>query len=749
MYSWNQGWLFGAFADGAAEPGFDESGLAPVTLPHTVVPLSWGDWDPGRWQKVWIYRKHFSRPARRGWRVLADFDGAMVNATVVLNGVRLGTHTGGYLPWTTELTSHLGDDDNVLAVIVDSRWLQVPPDGAPGGPAAVDYLQPGGIYRDVTLRVMPEIFVSDVFARPAGVLTPEPSVGVEAMVDAAVLPGGPVRVSAELRDGSRVMATASKTASITRTGLTRASLQITGIRDLTLWSPDTPKLYQVAVTLDPPGGPSHTTQVRTGFREAVFTTDGFYLNGNQVSLFGLNRHQLFPYLGMAAPARLQRRDAEILRRDLNCTMVRCSHYPQSPHFLDACDELGLMVWEEAPGWGYVGQSAAWQDIVAENVTDMVVRDRSRPSVIVWGTRLNETTSHPQLYARTRHIADELDGSRQTTGAMNVYSTVGWAQDVFAFDDYQSLHGHAELKPPIPGLPYMVSEAVGTLDGPPAYRWIDSPAVLSAQALLHAEVHDIAQSDPRYGGLLGWAGFDYASLSGSPPRIWHTLKTPGVVDTFRVPKPGAAFYQSQVDPLVRPVVLPVFFWDFGPGSPPHGPGREAMIATNCDRLEIYVGGAHHATAYPDTGSVSFGFLAFPPAFTDLTVDGSGLPELRIDGYVGSRLAASVRMSADPSGDRLALTVDDQSILADGTDTTRLTFRAVDAYGNQRRGAGGQVSLSLAGAATLIGDNPFDLGLYGGVGGAFVRSLPGQTGTVAVTAMHPSLGQAIVALRTVTS
>ena len=205
----------------------------------------------------------------------------------------------------------------------------------------------------------------------------------------------------------------------------------------------------------------------------------------------------------------------------------------------------------------------------------------------------------------------------------------------------------------------------------------------------------------------------------------------------------AFYRSQLDPRVSPVILPVFFWDFGPGSPPGGPGAHAMIATNCDRLEIYVGGRHAGTGTPDTREL--GHLAHPPVFADLAVDGSGLPELRIDGYVGERLAASVRMSADRARDRLALTADDRSIQADGTDTTRLTFRALDAYGHQRRHVTGTVSLSLTGPAALIGDNPFPFGAYGGVGGAFVRSEPGRAGLVRVTARHPSLGQATVRVR----
>jgi len=323
--------------------------------------------------------------------------------------------------------------------------------------------------------------------------------------------------------------------------------------------------------------------------------------------------------------------------------------------------------------------------------------------------------------------------------MAAHSAARWDEDVFAYNDYRSRRGSARLLPPLPGVPYLISEAVGALSGRPAYRWTDAGAVLAAQALLHAQVHNSARSDTGYAGLLGWAGFDYASLNGGN-RIWRGLKTPGVLDTFRVAKPGAAFYRSQVDPRVRPVVLPVFFWDFGPSSPPNGPGADAMIATNCDRLEIYLGGRHFASRTPDRAR--FANLLHPPVFADLTVDGSRRPELRIDGYLGEQRVASVRMSADTSRDRLALTADHPAIQADGTDTTRVTFRAVDAYGNQRPHVTGDVTLSSAGPGELVGDNPFALGIAGGVGGAFLRSIPGRTGTVTVTASHARLGSSMI-------
>jgi beta-galactosidase len=734
IYDFNQSWLFGGeYAKGSADPGYDDSGFARVDVPHTVVPLSWGDWDHAAWEKVWIYRKHFDLPPSGGSRVFADFGAVMADAKVVLNGTSVASHRGGYLPFSAELTGSLAAGGNVLAVKADARWLPVPPSGAPGGAKHVDYLQPGGIYRDVALRVVPEVFLADVFAKPVDVLSSSRSVKVQATIDAGVVPGGPVHLTAELLDGSRRLARGTATVKITSRGVSTARLTLHGLGGVSLWSPESPKLYTVQVTLASPGAQPHTLAVTTGLRTAVFERDGFYLNGSRYRLFGLDRHQLFPYTGMAASARLQRRDAEILRYDLNCNMVRCSHYPQSPHFLDACDELGLMVWQEPPGWHYVGD-AAWQDLAVQNVHDMIIRDRNRASVIVWATRLNETTNHTALYRRTRKLAQELDGSRQTTGAMDKHSTSGWAQDVFGYDDYDHSGGNATLKPPLAGVPYLVSEAVGAIDGPPMYRWVDTGGVLGLQAKLHGEAHSIARSGRRYAGLLGWCGFDYASITGGD-RIWHTLKTPGVADTFRVFKPGAAIYRSQVSPHVRPMIIPAFLWDFGPGSPRHGPG-DALIATNCDRLEVYVAGKHVASATPDRHR--FGGLAHPPMRVNLTVAGAGHPELRIDGYLGKRHVATARMSADTSRDQLGLTVEDSSIRADGSDSTRVTFRALDAHGNQRPHVGGEVHLTLTGPGRLVGDNPFPFGTYGGVGGAVILSRPGDTGMVTVTARHDGLG-----------
>jgi beta-galactosidase len=747
LYDFNRGWLFGGeYVANSEQPGFDDSRFTEVTLPHTVTNLSWGDWNPASWQKKWIYRKRFESSALPQGRVFVDFDGVMTSARSFLDGHEVGLHKGGYLPFSLELTSHLPRGQHLLALRVNAEWQDVPPDGDPRGAWTIDFLEPGGIYRDVTLRVVPDVFIADVFAMPQGVLGPSPTLQVTVTINAASASPKPVDVQVELVDGSATLAAGSTSVSITTAGTHTAALKVTGLGRPDLWSPSSPKLYTVRTTLtDQSGAELHSLDGRTGFRQATFGRDGFQLNGKPFKLFGLNRHQLYPYLGMAANARLQRRDAELLKNELNCNMVRCSHYPQSPHFLDACDELGLMVWEEPPGWQFVGADKGFQNLVVQNVHDMVVRDRNRPSVIVWATRLNETGNPTALYKQTRQTAGQLDSSRPTSGAMRIYSTKDWAQDVFAYDDY-SLHQNptaAPLKPPIQGVPYFVSEAVGALDGPPLFRWIDGNATLAAQAELHARKHNAARSNAAYAGLLGWAGIDYQSQSGGN-RVWHILKWAGVLDTFRVPKPGAAFYRSQCNPKDRPVILPVFFWDFGSSSP-NGPGKNAMVATNCDFLEVTIQGHPPLRASPDRQH--YGHLDHPPAFADLTTTkGAHPPELTIDGYVGTTKVHSITMSADPAGDRLELTIEDQTLDANGHDATRFTFRAVDKYGNQRPHVTGDVTLSLSGPAILT-PSRFPFQTYGGVGGGYIRAYPRQQGTVTLTAQHPTLGTATGSLEVV--
>ncbi|SDS24419.1 glycoside hydrolase family 2 protein [Microlunatus soli] len=740
-------WLFGgAYIAGSDARDYDDSRFEEVTLPHCVTRMSWWHWDPAAWQREWIYRRHFDYPAvGDGRRLFVDFQGAMVTASVTLNDHELGQHRGGYLPFSFEITDHVERRDNVLAVRLDSRWQDVPPQGDPGGAASIDYLEPGGLYRDVTLRAVPQVFLRDLYVRPDDVLT-DPRLKIKCEIDAGEVPAGSLRLRVELRQGSRVVTSRRSPVAVDtgRSTITRVTLSDLG--DIDLWHVDHPHLYTVVAILELDGHPIHTLRHRVGFREARFTSDGFFLNGKRLKIFGLNRHQLYPYVGMAMPARVQRRDAEILRNELNCNMVRCAHYPQSPDFLDACDELGIMVWEEPPGWQYLGDDA-WRQLVVDDVGAMVLRDRSRPSVVIWGVRVNESANDPVTYRQTRKVADDLDGTRPTAGSMIIYATADWEQDIFSYDDYSDWDKNAFFRPVLPGtvdqgnLPYLLSEAVGASDGIGDFSRIASPANQQGQALQHSQALNMSAADDRYSGMIGWCGFDYQSLHGTP----NGTHTSGVSDHFRLPKHGARVYLSQVDPRRRPVLEPAFYWGFADPLPLGGPGENALICSNCDRLEIYLDHEHHSTVRP--ASDRFPYLHYPPFLADLTVRPGQQPELRIDGFLGDDRVISRRFSPDPARDRLAADADDIELVADGRDATRVTFAVVDRFGAPRGFPTGRINLSLTGPGELIGDDPFVLDDTGGVGAVWIRTAARRPGVIKLTLKHPTLGQRRVVIRSV--
>jgi len=743
----NQDWLFSEHDPAALEEEFDDRAFSRITLPHCVTPLSWQNWNPQNWEKICTYRLHFSLPRDfTGQRVFVEFEHVMISTTPVINGHKLPEHLGGFLPFRCEITPFC-KDENVLAVAVDSRWLNIPPEGSPKGPSSIDYLLPGGITGLVRLRAFPQIFISDVVAKPVNVLKSNRLLEITCSIDAASVAQTGLHVETSLQDRGRVIHRSKARLDLKHTGESQVTLTLTGLEHVSVWDVEAPHLYDLSVTLFVHGQALHEYRTRVGFREARFELDGFFLNGRRLQLFGLNRHELYPYVGRAMPSRVLRKDAEILRRELNCNAVRCSHYPQSEAFLDACDELGLLVWEEIPGWQYIGDEA-WQELAVRDVKEMVRRDRNHPSIVIWGVRINESRNDPTLYRRTKEAAKALDDSRPTSGSMVYHSTDSWLQDVFAYDDYHSApDGSVGLVPPLSGVPFFFSEAVGQFSYGDRgfrnkYRRAGDVTMQQKQALYHAQVHDRAARDERYTGVIAWCAFEYVSLLNDHAGV----KYPGVADVFRIPKLGASFYRSQIDPRVRPVIEPNFYWDFGPATP-SGPGKDVAIFSNLEKLELFVDGKQHSVLYPDR--TRFPHLKYPPFFANLSINGASMPELRIDGYLGDQLRFSRSFSADASADRLLLRADDQDILGDGSDATRLLFQIIDKFGAPRLFAGGLVTLSIEGPGVIVGDNPFNLADAGGAGAVWIKARPKSTGRIRIHAQHSQLGTKFVDIQAVPS
>jgi beta-galactosidase len=695
----NRNWLYGRRAvRGASAPDFDDSRFAKVTLPHTNVVLPWHSFDDKAYEFVSIYRRHFRLPqSAREQRVFIDFEGAMTASTVTVNGHKFEEYKGGYTPFSFEITPHIHwDGDNVLAVELDSTERgDIPPFGG-----NIDYLTFGGIYREVALRVVPQTFIENVFAQPMNVLSQDRRLVVRCDVNGTA---GPVTI--ELREGERVVKSAQGAA---------GEISLTGLGDVELWSLTHPKLYTVVAKLG-----TDEFRARIGFREARFTPQGFHLNGQHVKLRGLNRHQTFPYVGGAMPARAQRRDAEILKKELKLNLVRTSHYPQSRHFLDACDELGLLVLEEIPGWQHIGENA-WQDVAVRNVGEMIRRDWNHPSIILWGVRINESQDNHDFYTRTNRLAHELDPSRQTGGIRYLYNSE-LLEDVFTMNDFGF-----PLKPPNHPL-YLNTEFVGHTY---STKREDQVERVAEHAMRHARIHNQLASDDRYAGGIGWCAFDYNTHGnfGSGDRICYH----GVSDIFRLPKAAAGFYKSQCDRAEEIVLEPAFSWSSGDHSGAGGPGI-VPVCSNCDHLKLYINGTLKTEADPDR--VNYGHLKYPPFMVNL----SDLPlnpwgDLRIEGYVGGKKVISKSYSGKGIDAQLLIEPDDTELRGDGIDVTRVVLRASDEYGNTQQFSSGAVQLTIEGPGEIVGENPF--GLVAGAGAIWIRSKQGA-GTVTLTARHQYL------------
>ncbi|MBN2306010.1 MAG: glycoside hydrolase family 2 protein, partial [Anaerolineae bacterium] len=612
---------------------------------------------------------------------------------------------GGFTPFSFEITGHITPGENVLTVYVDAtETAAVPPYGN-----LVDYLTFGGLYRDVSLRIVNACHITSAFARPTNVLT-DP--GLECDVQLAQwVPG--LRIEAGLQDaqGNTV------THHVQAVESEQFTVIFPALPPVVLWTLQNPALYTLILTLSRDGTPIDRETTRIGFRRAEFCDDGrFLLNGEPLKLFGLNRHQTYPYIGAAAPARLQQLDADILKYELGCNLVRTSHYAQSPHFLNRCDEIGLLVFEEIAGWQHIGDEA-WQALVLQDLQAMIHRDRNHPSIILWGVRINESPDHPDLYTRTNALAHELDPTRPTGGVRNFIESA-FLEDVFTLNDFPEGIQSPRVRP------HLITEFGGHMF--PTKVW-DHEERRVAHALLHARKHNAQMGHPDIAGAIGWCAFDYHTHKefGSGDRICYH----GVMDIFRLPKMAAYFYRSQKSPSDDVVLYAATNWTMGDRS--GGGNNPLVVFSNCDEIELWIGEQLQGCFQPD--SAQYPHLPHPPFVARWPEPydpwGREFHDLTVRGFINGQCVAEQKIAADHVPDRLILQTHTAQLQANGADMARITVQIVDRYGNVLPYQLRSIEFSLGGDAKLIGENPFPL--LGGQGACYIKS--GHTGgTVILTA-----------------
>ena len=579
--SFCNGWEFTEVWSDAFLAG-QESGLA-VDLPHNVGELPLHYAEPAMYSRICGYRKTLTVSEEDlAGRVFLQFDGAAHIATVYVNGTECAVHYGGYTAFRVEAGPHLHAGENTVAVKLDTTENPcLPPFGF-----VIDYLTYGGLYREVWLEKRSRDYIDDIF-----VMTPKfGKVRCETAVCGSF---DAVRYTVADMDGSIL---AETEVSAEEAGLPAAAEAYAEdgtetcdvvrsfdaefeVPSVSLWSPEHPVLYRICASLIRNGEACDTVSDIFGFRHFQWKKDGLYINGERFFFRGLNRHQSYPYMGYAAPASLQAEDARILKEELCCSAVRTSHYPQSQHFVDACDALGLLVFTEIPGWQHIGDEA-WQDKAVDMVREMVLQYRNHPSIFLWGVRINESQDNDDFYTRTNAVARVLDPTRKTSGVRYIENS-SLLEDVYAFNDFSHNGKTPGCKPKSrvtkhKNKPFFISECNGHMFPTKPF---DTWEKRQEHALRHARVMDAAEADGDHAGIFEWCMFDYQTHKdfGSGDRICYH----GVLDVFRNPKLAASVWASQGEKPYLAVSSPMDIGDY-----PASDLGDVYAFTNADVVRLY-------------------------------------------------------------------------------------------------------------------------------------------------------------------
>jgi len=544
-----------------------------VDLPHSVRMLPYNNFNEKEYQFKSLYRKDlFIDDRYKSKSMFLQFEGVANMAVVYINGKESFYNESPFLPFSKEISEEFRfGETNTIEVMVDSRELEwIPPFGH-----VVDFLTYGGIYREVSLNVHEKYFIQDVFAFSEHVMEEEKSLTVQTILSANH--GGDIVY--KIYEGVDEFSLGEPLFSSIRNVDDKRMRNTLAVKEILLWDLDHPHLYSLEVTLVDKEGRAVDRKVETiGFREAVFKEDGFYLNGIKIKLRGLNRHQSYPYVGYAMPKSMQILDAEILKKDLGLNIVRTSHYPQSKDFLDHCDRIGLLVFEEIPGWQHIGNEH-FKENCKDNLKRMLKRDRNHPSIIIWGVRINESQDDTLFYQEMNKIAHIYDESRPTGGVRN-FPKSELLEDVYTYNDFVHKGDNEGLANPNEILPtkapYLVTEHNGHMY---PVKSNDPEERRTEHALRHTRVLEDMEKNTKISGAIGWCMADYNTHVdfGSGDRVCYH----GVLDMFRQKKPASYVYSSQKEEPVLYVSSSMNIGDHAGGNL-----GNVYAFTNCDYVELY-------------------------------------------------------------------------------------------------------------------------------------------------------------------
>lgn len=717
ILNFNTRWLYSPNDYSNAQlTDFDDSGFESVSVPHANTLLT-AHKGPNFQKQIesyrfvsWYRRRFALGEEYDGKHVTVEFEGVATVADVYVNGEFVGTHKGAYTSFSFDITNYIVHGENVIAVRVDStRQPDIPPEGG-----SVDYCLFGGIVRDVKMIVTDQAYITNTF-----VTTPESNkVNIETeVINHYDEPKTLTVISNVIDTEGNIIATLSDSHKIKSGATYTFKAKSEAIETPHLWSIDDPYLYTVITKVVDGESVIDEYETKLGFRWFSFEDDGFYLNGEKIKLVGVNRHEQWPWIGRAVPDKLQRADADLIK-ETGFNAVRLSHYPQDPSFIERCDEIGLIVFEEAPGWQYIGGDE-WQEIYKENIREMILRDRNHASIVSWGTRVNESFDNDKLYNETNKIAKQLDPTRPTHGVrrMESYEDTNFlkGEDIFTVNyQYPETPRHT---------PFIITEhSMDWYEGH-GFPWAtDADALTFTKSF--AEVVDYYFGSELCLGGFAWSMFDYDNEVNytNTDNVFYS----GLYDVFRLPKMPSYFYKSQKNPATDPMIYIASNWD-------NDQSQTVTVFSNCDEVELFVNGVSIGREKPNL------YMNLPHPMFEFVNIAYEASEIKAVGYINGVGAATHTVKTPGKPVKLILEPQYNSIIADGSDFTSVAVYAVDENGMVAPYVDTTVTITLDGEGRFIGEK--SIAPEGGKTAFFIQSEFGKTGTAIATVSAEGMESAV--------
>jgi len=573
----------------------------PVTLPHTanIEPLVVNN----QWQGISWYKKSFNiEKDKKNQKHFIYFEGIMQEADVWCNGNLISNHKGGYLPFTVDITNYINTEKvNEIRVKVDNRDNSSIPPGK--DLKDLDFNYYGGIYRNAYLITTNGLYITDAvqadIPNSGGVLIHFDEVSKYSATGLVKIhlqndsnQEKKVKVVIIFNGNNGIKETFTSEDVFIKSNSSESIAQPVKINTPKLWSPEIPNLYNVTVNVISEDNLIDQKKLKTGIRSIQITDGGFLLNGKHRFINGTNRHQEYPYIGYAISDNAQYRDAFKIKQ-AGFDFVRLSHYPHAEAFMDACDELGLMVMDCIPGWQY-SEEGEFIENSYQDIRDMIRRDRNRPSVIIWENSLNESWMKEPYMLRANEILDkELPYD-------DVYSA-GWTDnssyDLFIparqhnkaplyWNDYDkgdrkiliAEYGDWEYYAQNAGFSQKEFKNLKEEERTSRQLRVSGEKRLLQQALNFQEAFNSNLKGKNTIGHANWLMFDYNR------GYADDLESSGISDIFRIPKFAYYFYQSQKPPyqdsFAQPMVHIANYWQ-------KNSTKQVRVFSNCEEVELYL------------------------------------------------------------------------------------------------------------------------------------------------------------------